>query len=1145
MKTAAIKSSSLVTLLLSLGVLSTHALPIITGVVETGGDDSVNTRAQFTGETFNHPNLGANYTVQTFREDVGVYRDRAHQWNGPALDIPIPEYLLGGEYIMIRNDNRDNANFKLVVTTSARADVYLLIDNRVANGAGTPPSFETAMQWVVEQEWQPVLNGFNRLFDPSIPDEIGVDEVGTAGVGPGDNIQNFSSVYHKQIAAGSFELYQQNAGGINMYGVVVKAIAGSPENPPSILNLSPTNSAIFASAASGLTFTASTVSPNSIAPTGITLTLNGVDVSSQLAMGGTAISRTATFSSLLPNRIYHARIEARDQAGRTTSEELTFDTFDASSSVVIEAEDYNYDSGKFLSTPAVGAYAGFVGIPDVDYADGNATVPAAEYRPEDFTTISAGTDVARPAFVAAGATDYVVGQFRAGDWMNYTRSFAADRYHVYLRAGSSSPQPVALSLVTAGSATTSQTVSSLGTFQAPGTAFGYVPLTDAAGNAVTVALSGAQTLRLTGLPSANPTIVLNFLLLVPADNTTQAPYVASISPSSNATDVPLAATVNATIVGGSAPLDTASVKLFFNSADVTSAATITPSGGGAQIAYDPPGSLAVGASFPVRLVFSDNAGGLITNEWSFRTLQFTRIITSAVDSGGDDDVNTPVQYTGQTFVHPNLGTITVPSFQEDAPAYRDRAHQWNGATAALPLPGYLVGAEYIMTRNDNRDNFPYQIDVTVSQPALVFVLVDNRLGLTDNNGGNPPENGLPLAEWELMNWLGTEGFSPVSTGHNRAGNSAAPDEVGLDEAGDGTGAGAGINQYASIYVKEVPAGTFALYQSDTAGRNMYGVVVKPVAAHDFAPVVSLTSPTNLQAFPTMPASITLSANATVRSSTISRVEFLQGTNVLGLDSSAPFTFNWSNVAPGRYFVRARATAANGQTTTSAAVQFTVGNVIGVNFQDFTAETPEGYLPDFGDIFGDRGNGQSYGWDDDNTLHARNRNSALSLDERHDTFNHMQKLDPLPAGSLWEILLPNGRYRVTAVAGDATAFDSVFDLQAEGMTLLSATPTTDRRFVEGTAIVTVSDGRLSIGNGPTAANNKIAFIDIVALGNELPAPQLNTPTITGGNITVTWSGGTLESATALGPQTVWTPIGSSGTHTEPLGSGRMKFFRVRQ
>lgn len=208
------------------------------------------------------------------------------------------------------------------------------------------------------------------------------------------------------------------------------------------------------------------------------------------------------------------------------------------------------------------------------------------------------------------------------------------------------------------------------------------------------------------------------------------------------------------------------------------------------------------------------------------------VITNVVETGGDNEATDTVtaKWSGITFTNGVAGEFQtpfkVPLFGEDVPAFVDRTHQWNGAATNIALPSYLVGGEYIMSGNDNRDNASYKLEITVSQPANVYMLVDNRL--TDNVGDDPPESGKPLSEWTVMKWLGTEGFVPVVTGANRKGDKKLADEVGYDEGGDGVGPGVALNQWASVYVKKVPAGTFSIFQADNAGRNMYGVVVQPV-----------------------------------------------------------------------------------------------------------------------------------------------------------------------------------------------------------------------------------------------------------------------------------------------------------------------------
>jgi hypothetical protein len=127
------------------------------------------------------------------------------------------------------------------------------------------------------------------------------------------------------------------------------------------------------------------------------------------------------------------------------------------------------------------------------------------------------------------------------------------------------------------------------------------------------------------------------------------------------------------------------------------------------------------------------------------------------------------------------------------------------------------------------------------------------------------------------------------------------------------------------------------------------------------------------------------------------------------------------------------------------------------------------------VYGSRGNGQTYGWTRDNTSLTRDRNSALSPDQRYDTMTHLQK--PANPDAVWEIAVPNGRYIVRAVAGDAAYFDGVFRTTAEGVLTVNGSPSTSARWVEGTASVTVGDGRLTLRSGSGAVNNKLCFVEI--------------------------------------------------------------------
>jgi hypothetical protein len=65
-------------------------------------------------------------------------------------------------------------------------------------------------------------------------------------------------------------------------------------------------------------------------------------------------------------------------------------------------------------------------------------------------------------------------------------------------------------------------------------------------------------------------------------------------------------------------------------------------------------------------------------------------------------------------------------------------------------------------------------------------------------------------------------------------------------------------------------------------------------------------------------------------------------------------------------------------------------------------------------------------------------------------------------------------------GDPSYTGNATRITVEGTLAVSGQTTSSRRWLDGTVTVTVADGRLTIGNGVGATNNKIAFVDIDAL-----------------------------------------------------------------
>ncbi|GGP71042.1 Ig-like domain-containing protein [Saccharothrix coeruleofusca] len=175
----------------------------------------------------------------------------------------------------------------------------------------------------------------------------------------------------------------------------------------------------------------------------------------------------------------------------------------------------------------------------------------------------------------------------------------------------------------------------------------------------------------------------------------------------------------------------------------------------------------------------------------------------------------------------------------------------------------------------------------------------------------------------------------------------------------------------------------------------------------------------------------------------------------------------------------------------------------VNFSDEATAPPAGYARDFGEAYGARPGGQSFGWVALGTGtplslvgNGRNRGSAQP-DVRLATFVHAQ----LPAGSpgvptpgSWEIAVPDGAYAVTVAVGDAgAATDSAHYVNVEDQNGVAAfEPDSAVRHATATRVVVVTDGRLTLS--PRAGvNSKFAYVDITGVPDGTARPSVRTLT----------------------------------------------------
>jgi hypothetical protein len=153
--------------------------------------------------------------------------------------------------------------------------------------------------------------------------------------------------------------------------------------------------------------------------------------------------------------------------------------------------------------------------------------------------------------------------------------------------------------------------------------------------------------------------------------------------------------------------------------------------------------------------------------------------------------------------------ITVHGLREDAPAYTDQPHEWNGVTSA-GMPSFLLGADYVKTFNDYRYLQDFQATVELSRPANLYVFADDRV---------PPPK-----------WLKDQ-FEDTG------------EKIGLDEGywweipdhANGVGAGNSIDNVFSVWRRRCPEATSVTLgdvgpwgSEGEQGRAMYGIAATPL-----------------------------------------------------------------------------------------------------------------------------------------------------------------------------------------------------------------------------------------------------------------------------------------------------------------------------
>ena len=162
----------------------------------------------------------------------------------------------------------------------------------------------------------------------------------------------------------------------------------------------------------------------------------------------------------------------------------------------------------------------------------------------------------------------------------------------------------------------------------------------------------------------------------------------------------------------------------------------------------------------------------------------------------------------------------------------------------------------------------------------------------------------------------------------------------LDGSGHGANNAGGTGTVGRFTFTVLAAGSTSVSLLAKSVSNPFGAVLIDAAGSERAPGVPAALTLNLQApanqAPTValtapgdgasfsaPASISLTATAADSDGTVAKVEFYNGANLLGSDTTSPYAFAWANVAAGTYSLTAKATDNAGAVTTSAARSITV------------------------------------------------------------------------------------------------------------------------------------------------------------------------------------------------------------------------------
>ncbi|MBC7485254.1 MAG: RICIN domain-containing protein [Cytophagaceae bacterium] len=320
-------------------------------------------------------------------------------------------------------------------------------------------------------------------------------------------------------------------------------------------------------------------------------------------------------------------------------------------------------------------------------------------------------------------------------------------------------------------------------------------------------------------------------------------------------------------------------------------------------------TLTAGQKYEIKLEYFENNGGANCKlEWS-SFLQDRELIP-------------------QTQLFPNiLPTISITSPANNA-GFTAPASITINATAgddgSIAKVDFYNGTTWIGTNTATPYSFTWP-SVASGTYAITALATDNRGGVTLSSAVTVKVNQPPTVSITSpannATYVGNATINFTATASDTDGSVSKVEYYnGASLIGSAT-----IFPYAMSWTN-VGVGTYTITAkaTDNLGVVTTSAAISVIVNANQLPTVSITSPANNAAF-ISPASVSITATANDIDGLITKVEFYNGTALLGSDNNLPYNYSWTGVTAGTYSLTAKAYDDKTGITTSSIVTIVVSN----------------------------------------------------------------------------------------------------------------------------------------------------------------------------------------------------------------------------